>query len=132
MSSNYTVKTKRIAAGEYLTTGHAGPSYRIERNEHFSHGQAVTIWAVFEYGSDAPFEAFDTKADAVAWISRYLAPVDERHYIQSMPHGADCSCGRQFSIWGTGNRSAARDAQKLINLRRANARRHADAANAKL
>ena len=68
-----TIKTKRLAAGEYLTTGHAGPSYRIERFWHGgSHGRDVTLWSVFAFGSEFPIEAFDTKADAVAWLDRFL------------------------------------------------------------
>ena len=72
MSNTTTIKTKRLAAGEYLTTGHAGASYRIERFEHYSHGRAVTLWSVFAFGSEFPIEAFDTKADAVAWLDRFL------------------------------------------------------------
>lgn len=53
------------------------------------------------------------------------------HIISDAPHGADCSCGRKFSIWGTGNTYVAMRAMAHRNLARANARRHADAANRK-
>ena len=57
MSNTTTIKTKRLAAGEYLTTGHSGASYRIERFEHYSHGPAVTLWSVFALGGGFRIEA---------------------------------------------------------------------------
>ena len=53
----------------------------------------------------------------------------EAHIITLMPHGADCSCGRTFSIWANNNQNRARYAARFRNLARANARRHAEAAN---
>lgn len=53
-----------------------------------------------------------------------------RHVIDLTPAGADCSCGRTFSLWSMKtSRPKALYAAKFRNLARANARRHADAAN---
>lgn len=55
-----------------------------------------------------------------------------RHVLTQLPGGAECSCGREFSVWKQAHHSgwsAAHDAQRGINLAKANARRHADAAN---
>jgi|PlaIllAssembly_1097288.scaffolds.fasta_scaffold51248_2 hypothetical protein len=54
------------------------------------------------------------------------------HYVTDMPHGADCSCGRRFSIWDMTNSRRHNESWKFKNLARANARRHAAAANKKL
>lgn len=54
------------------------------------------------------------------------------HSITNTPGGAECSCGRVFSVWHTRRKSGwftAHDANRTINLMRANANRHAEAAN---
>jgi hypothetical protein len=53
------------------------------------------------------------------------------HIVSPMPHGADCSCGKRFSIWDMRNERRTIEAWRFINLARANAHRHADAANKK-
>jgi hypothetical protein len=58
-----------------------------------------------------------------------------RHCITPTPSGAVCSCGREFDLWATRHKSGwstAHDAHRTRNLVRANAQRHANAANAKL
>ena len=56
----------------------------------------------------------------------------DRHVIAFAPHGADCSCGRTFSLWSfKTSRPKALYATQFRNLARANAARHADAANRK-
>lgn len=53
------------------------------------------------------------------------------HVIIRTPGGAECSCGREFSVWKTTMRNTSHDALRTRNLMRANARRHATAANMK-
>ncbi len=53
------------------------------------------------------------------------------HYVTDMPHGADCSCGRKFSIWSSNHPRRHIESTRFRNLARANARRHAEAANRK-
>jgi hypothetical protein len=60
---------------------------------------------------------------------------DGRHVLAYSPSGATCSCGQEFNVYKT-RRSAgwseAHDSARTVNIVKANARRHADAANRKL
>lgn len=50
------------------------------------------------------------------------------HVLEYKPSGAICSCGKNFNAWSSG-RTHGYNAQQMVNIFRANARRHADAAN---
>lgn len=52
------------------------------------------------------------------------------HIISFKPSGAECSCGKDFNIWAW-PRTAGYNAHRMKGLARAQARRHADAANKK-
>lgn len=54
------------------------------------------------------------------------------HFLRYTRSGAECSCGRTFSVWTATRRpgwSASKDFQRTLNLICATARRHVDAAN---
>lgn len=62
------------------------------------------------------------------------APAEKRHWLSYTESGAVCSCGREFSAYTTARKGGwnGRDAQRTTNIVKANARRHAQAANRKL
>jgi hypothetical protein len=55
------------------------------------------------------------------------------HSIQPTDSGAECSCGKEFNVWAWQRRyrDTSNDVARRVHLARANARRHAEAANKK-
>lgn len=57
------------------------------------------------------------------------------HRLRETQSGAECSCGRVFSVWECKRRpgwSASRDFARTLTLVLATARRHVEAANRKV
>lgn len=55
------------------------------------------------------------------------------HCVENKPSGAICSCGREFNVWKHAQHGyrTSNDIARQVNLARANASRHANAANTK-